>query len=276
MSADLHVHTSCSDGVHSPEAIIELAKKAKLKTLSVTDHDAVTGIVPAQRKGKELGVEVIPGIEFTTDSHDTEIHILGYFIDYHSPELLDTIKKIQRGREDRIYGICEKLKGIGVELEAERVFELAGHRDAGRPHVANALLAAGYVKSFKEAFNKYIAFGGPAYVPHYKLSPVEAVALVVKAKGIPVFAHPGTSSCDQVIPELMAAGLAGLEVYHRCHKPKQVEHYLELTKKYDLLVTGGTDFHGFENTLEAALGSITIPDELVEKLKNEHLRRNKS
>ena len=262
--------------MHSPEGVIELAKKAKLRTVAITDHDVVAGIVPAQKKGAALGLDVIPGIEFTTEAYDTEIHILGYFIDFNSPELLSTIKKIQKGREDRIFGICDKLQGLGIDLDAETVFKLAGHREAGRPHVANALLAAGYVSSFKDAFNKYIAFGGPAYVPHYKLPPAEAVALTVRAQGLAVFAHPGTSNCDQIIPELMAAGLAGLEVYHRCHKPKQTEHYLELAKKYDLLVTGGTDFHGFKNPLEAELGDITIPDELVEKLRDEHLRRNRS
>ena len=267
MSADLHIHTNFSDGTQSPEAVVKLAKKNGLKTIAITDHDGVAGIEPAQRAGKAAGVAVIPGIEFTTEAYDTEIHILGYYIDSHSPELLTALSKIQRGREDRIYKICEKLKDLGVDLDAEKVFKLAGHRDAGRPHVANALKAEGFVKSFKEAFDRYIAFHGPAYVSHYKLSPVEAVKLIVAANGVAVFAHPGLSNCDQIIAELMSAGLRGLEVYHGSHDQGRIDHYLQLAQKDGLLVTGGSDFHGFKSGLESELGAVSINDELVEKLR---------
>jgi hypothetical protein len=272
MSADLHIHTTFSDGTHSPEEVVRQAKKAGIKSIAITDHDVVEGIQPAIDEG---GVEIIPGIEFTTEAYDTEIHILGYFIDHRNAQLLETLARIQRGREERIFKICEKLKKLGVDLKPEKVFEIAGHRAAGRPHVARALVEGGYVADFKEAFNRYIDFHGPAYVSHYKLSPQEAVRLIIAAKGIPVYAHPAVSNCDRIIPELMSVGLAGIEVYYTGHKQNQTRHYLNLARKYGLLVTGGSDYHGFKSGREVELGELTIPDELVDKLRDEHLHRNK-
>ncbi len=243
--------------------------------IAITDHDVVDGIEPAQKRGKELGVEIIPGIEFTTEAFDTEIHILGYFIDHRHPALVEAITKIQKGRRERIFKICEKLKGLGVDLDPEKVLELAGNRAPGRPHVARALVQEGFVEDFREAFDKYIDFHGPAYVSHYKLSPQEAVGLVVSAGGVPVYAHPGVSNCDQIVPDLITAGLAGIEAYYSGHSRSQTRHYLNLAKKHGLLVTGGSDYHGFKSGREVELGEMGIPDELVEKLKDEHLRRNK-
>ncbi|MBU0672308.1 MAG: PHP domain-containing protein [Candidatus Margulisbacteria bacterium] len=276
MPADLHIHTFFSDGTQSPEEIVELAKKGGLTTIAITDHDVVAGIERAKKKGAELGVAVIPGIELTTEAFDSEIHILGYFIDTQSAELLEIISKIQKSREDRIFTICEKLQALGVKLDPDKVFAIAGHRAAGRPHVARALIAEGYVKNFKEAFVRYLDFHGPAYVSHYKLSPAEAIKLVLAADGLPVFGHPAVSACDQCIPELMSTGLVGLEVYYGAHNQGQTQHYLELAEKYGLLLTGGSDYHGSTSGREIKLGDFSIADDLVEKLKNEHLRRNKS
>lgn len=276
MPADLHIHTFFSDGTQSPEIVVELAKKNGLTTIAITDHDVVAGIARAEKKAKEVGLEIIPGIEFSTEAFDTEVHILGYFIDCRSQELLQTIAKIQKDRENRIFKICEKLKEVGVDLDPQKVFEIAGHKAAGRPHVARALIEAGFVKNFKEAFNKYIDFHGPAYVSHYKLSPEEAVELVVASGGIAVYGHPAVSNCDQVIPDLMAAGLVGIEAYYGNHNKSQTKHYLRLAEKYGLLVAGGSDYHGFSSGREIKLGDFSIPDELVDKLRDEHIRRNKS
>lgn len=276
MPADLHVHTTFSDGTQSPEKIVELAKKAGLKTIAITDHDVVAGIAPAQKVGSEAGIEVIAGIELSTETPETEIHILGYFIDSHSQELLKTILNIQKGREERIFKICEKLKGLGVDLDPKKVFEIAGHRAAGRPHVARALINQGFVANFKEAFAKYINFKGPAYVSHYKLLPEEAVKLVISSGGLPVYGHPAVSNCDQIIPDLIKAGLAGIEAYYSSHGQATTQHYLDLARKYNLLVTGGSDYHGFKSGREVKLGDFVVPDELVDKLKNEYLYRNKS
>ncbi|MEA3492837.1 MAG: PHP domain-containing protein [Candidatus Margulisiibacteriota bacterium] len=275
MPADLHVHTNFSDGTDSPEVVVEKAKNAGITEMAITDHDVVDGIDRAAKKGRDLGVEVIPGIEFTTEALGAEIHILGYYIDHHDHTLLKTIKKIQKSREERIFKICEKLKELGISLEAEKVFEIAGHRAAGRPHIARAMIKEGYVRNFKEAFGKYIDFHGPAYVAHYKLSPEEAIKLVIAAKGIPVYAHPAVSNCDQIIPDLISAGLAGIEVYYPGHNREQTAHYLDITKKYALLATGGSDYHGKRSGREIGIGYVSITDDLMEKIRSEYLHRNK-
>jgi 3',5'-nucleoside bisphosphate phosphatase len=275
MPADLHVHTTFSDGTSTPEEVLEHAKEVGLKTIAITDHDVVDGLDRAIKKGDELGVKVVPGIEFTTEDYDTEVHILGYFIDYHNPTLLSIIKKIQKSREERIYKICEKLNELGVAVDVKRVFEIAGHKAAGRPHVARALIEGGFVKSFKEAFVRYIAFHGPAYVSHYKLSPKDAIKLVITAGGIPVFAHPAVSHCDQAIPDLVSAGLAGIEVHYPSHNQGQIKHYLDLAKKHALLVTGGTDYHGKDSGRAVDLGEVAISDQLMDKIRDEYIHRNK-
>ena len=274
MPADLHIHTNCSDGTLRPEEVVELAKKAGLTTIAITDHDVIAGIEPAKIRGQGIGVEVIPGIEMTTEAGAAEVHILGYYLEYKNASLNAILLQIQKGREERIYKICDKLKGLGVNLDPEKVFAEAGHRAPGRPHVARALQAVGAVSNFKEAFVRYIDNRGPAYVPHYKLVPAEAVKLIANAGGIPVFAHPKISDVDHIIPELMADGLLGIEVYYPGYSPEQIKHYLTLAEKYGLLVTGGSDFHGTKSGREIELGSITLPDELVDKIRNEYLRRN--
>lgn len=276
MPADLHIHSNLSDGTHSPEEVVELAKAAGLKTIALTDHDMVDGIEPAQKKGAELGVEVIPGIEFTTENQDCELHILGYFIDPKNPHLLSVLENIQADRVKRIYKIADKLKGLNVMIEPEEILSLAGKKAPGRPHVARALVKKGLVVNFKDAFNRYLDHRSPAYVPHYKLSPSETIHLIMEAGGIAVFAHPGTSNCDQIIPQMMKEGLRGIEAYYSGHRPNQTKHYLSLARKYGLLITGGSDFHGIDSAREIALGDISMPDELVEKLKDEHLHGNKS
>jgi len=275
MPADLHIHSNLSDGTHSPEEVVELASAGGLKTIALTDHDIVDGIEPAQKKGKELNLEVIPGIEFTTEAPNCEVHILGYFIDYHNPKLLTMLEKIQADRVKRIYKIIEKLKELKVKIDPDEVLAISGKKAPGRPHVARALIYEGVVANFKEAFTRFLDFRAPAYVPHYKLMPSEAVRLIGEAGGLAVFAHPGVSKCDHIIPELMVDGLAGLEVYYSGHRPDQIKHYLNLARKYGLLVTGGSDFHGLDSGREVKLGQLSIPDELVDKLRNEYLRRNK-
>lgn len=276
MPADLHIHTAFSDGTCSPEEIVSLAKEAGLTAIAITDHDTVAGIDRAKQAGRSAGLEIVPGIELTTEDFEAELHILGYFIDRRDPGLLQALMQIQQGREKRIFKICDKLAELGLELDPERVFALAGHRAAGRPHVAKAMIEAGLVKDFKEAFRKYINFRGPAYVSHYKLSPAEAIKLIRAAGGLAVFGHPAVSNCDQALPELISAGLAGIEAYYSGHNSSQTRHYLGLAEKYGLLVTGGSDFHGTGAGREIKLGELALSDELMDKLRNEYLRRNQS
>ncbi|MFH1387568.1 MAG: PHP domain-containing protein [bacterium] len=274
MPADLHIHTTISDGTHTPEEVVRLAKEAGLKTIAITDHDIIDGVERAIEAGQKAGVEVIPGVEFTTESPKAEIHILGYFIDRNDPEFLAALEKVQQGRVKRIYKIVEKLNSLGVDLSAEEVLAIAGNKAPGRPHVARALLKKGVVANFKDAFNRFLDSRSPAYVPHYKLTPTEAIKLISAAGGLPVFAHPLISNADGMIAEFAGIGLKGIEVYYPGYRPEVIGHYLELARKMGLCVTGGTDFHGEGSGREIKLGELTIADELVDKLKNEHLHRN--
>ncbi len=274
MPADLHVHSTFSDGTDSPEEIVELASKIKLKTFALTDHDTVDGIDAAQKRGAELMVEVIPGIEFTCEVPRAEVHILGYFIDHKSPELAPVLTKIQTDRVARIYKIVEKLNKLGVGISADDVFAISGKKAPGRPHVARALIKKGFVSGFKEAFDRFLEFNGPAYVGHYKLTPAEAIKLIRQVNGVASYAHPAISNRDNLIPGMAAEGLRGIEAYYPGYESQFTEHYVTLARKYGLLTTGGTDYHGKDSGREMTLGDITVTDELVEKLRNEHLRGN--
>ncbi|KAF0134669.1 MAG: PHP domain-containing protein [Candidatus Saganbacteria bacterium] len=277
MPADLHIHSNFSDGIDTPEEIVGLAKKAGLNTIALTDHDVVDGIERAQKAGEIAGIiEVIPGIEFTCEMPNAEVHILGYFIDYKNSKLKTVLKTIQDDRVKRIGRICEKLNGLGINLKPEEVLAISGSGVPGRPHVARALIKKGIVSNFKEAFIRFLDNKAPAFVGHYRLTPVEAIKLIIEIGGIAVFAHPAVSNCDDLIPDFIKDGLRGIEVYYGGHNYLQTKKYLALAKKYGLLVTGGSDFHGTNSGREVKLGDTYLKDEYLKELKDEHLRRNKS
>jgi 3',5'-nucleoside bisphosphate phosphatase len=267
MPADLHIHSNFSDGMFSPEEIVRKARDAGLTTISITDHDIIDGIEPAMEEGKKLGIKVIPGIEFTTDVPEAEIHILGYYIDYKAQWLKDLLVKIREGRTNRVYKIIEKLKNLDINLSAKDVLALAEKGSVGRPHVARALLKAGLVKSVQEAFFKYLSNDGPAYVPHFRLTPADAIQTIIKAGGLPVFAHPAVSKRDNLIPEFAADGLAGIEVYYAKHSDLQIKHYQAIARKNGLLMTGGTDFHGLGTGRDIQLGDLKLNDKFIVKLE---------
>lgn len=275
MPADLHIHTCFSDGTQTPAKVVELAGQTKVTAIAITDHDEVKGVALAKEAARSLSLEIVNGIELTTENLVNEIHVLGLFIDINNAHLLEVIAQIQIDREKRIYKICDKLSKLGLAIDPEEIFSIAGHRAAGRPHVAQAMVKKGYVDSFKEAFNRYIDFRGPAYVAHYRLNPADAIKLIKEAKGLAIFAHPAVSNCDQLIPDLMAAGLDGIEVFYPSHGPNTIQRYLNLAEKYGLLVTGGTDFHGTASGREIRIADVTLPDQYFERLKNEYLHRNK-
>lgn len=272
MPVDLHIHTNISDGTDSPAKVAELASDGGLTAIAITDHDAIDGIIPAQLKGEEMDLTVIPGIEFTTENSQAEIHILGYFFDIHDPDLLAVLSKIQQERVARIYKITEKLFTLGVKLDPEEVLASAEGKSPGRPHVARLLIKKGIVPNFKEAFNRYLDFQAPAYVPHFKLSPAGAISVIRRSGGVPVLAHPAVSQCDQFIPQLTAEGLRGIEAYYPGYSSATVEKYLLLAREHGLLVTGGSDFHGSDSGRDIKLGEFTVPDEVIEDLIDEHLR----
>ena len=264
--ADLHLHTVFSDGTYTPEELVERAVKKGLSAIAVVDHDTVAGIGPSVTAGVSCGLEVLPGIELSTEYEGREIHILGYLIDYNSRPLLDKLDFLKRCRIERVYKITDKLKEMGVDLKPEAVFDIAKGGVPGRLHIARAMVKQGIVRSSYGAFQEYIGDKCPAYVSGFKLSPSEGIQLIRAAKGIPVLAHPYSMNQDELIPQLVGYGLMGLEVYYPEHSQSMVNYYLELAQKNNLLVTGGSDCHGSAKP-EIRIGLVKIPYELVEKLK---------
>jgi hypothetical protein len=266
--ADLHVHSNASDGRYSPAEIVRMAANAGLTVMALTDHDTVDGLIPALAAAAEFPtLTVIPGVELSTDTDSGEVHVLGYFIDYNDRDFKTSLDKMRNSRENRAEKMVGKLNELGCAVELERVKEIAGSGALGRAHVAQALLEKGYIASFKEAFSKYIGHDCPAYVGREKLTPGEAVKLVLKANGLPVMAHPFTSTHPEiVIRDLKEVGLVGMEVYYAGYFPGEIEILLNLAQKYSLVPTGGTDYHGIDANSEINIGGTEVPMQYVEKL----------
>ncbi len=264
--ADLHTHTLFSDGTYTPEALVEKAGKAGLSCISVADHDTAAGIGRAMAAAEGAGIELIPGIEMTAEYCGREVHMLGYFIDSRNKALNENLTLLRERRVERIYKMLEKLKGMGIKLKAEAIFDLAVYGTIGRLHVARALVSQGFVSSTSEAFNRIIGDDCPAYVLGFKLLPQEAVKLIRGAGGIPVLAHPFTLRDDSLIGGLIKCGVMGLEVYYPEHTCAQRDKYIKIAQQNNLLLTGGSDFHG-DAKPKSELGSCKIPYDLVEKLK---------
>ena len=267
--ADLHVHTFYSDSTFSPEEVVSCAKERGLSAIAICDHDTVDGIDPCMAIGPGYGVEIIPGIEMSVEKMDAEIHVLGYFIDWKQDWLRKKLKEIQDSRVERLFVIIEKLKAVGIKIDAEEVFRIAVNKGSvGRLHIAKAMLNSGAIKNLREAFDKYIGFAKPCYVPYTKLSPKETMDLILKAGGVPVIAHPDLIGNDKYIDEFIDHGLRGLEVYHTDHKSHVSMRYEAMAKDLGLMMTGGSDCHGMGKG-RILMGTVRVPYELVEKLKEE-------
>ena len=265
---DLHLHSTVSDGRLTPAEIVHQAAEQGLSVIAITDHDSVEGIAPALVAAKAFPrLKVIPGIELSTDVPQGEVHVLGYFIDYTNREFQVTLEGLHNSRLERAQGMIAKLQNLGIHIDWGRVQEIAGTGSIGRPHIAQAMLEKGYITSFKEAFDKYISRDGPAYFEREKMSPVEAVALVLQVNGLPVLAHPFTASnTETLIAELKAAGLIGIEAYYDVYTADEISRLVSLAERYGLIATGGSDYHGLETASEIVLGSVDVPMESVERL----------
>ncbi|MDP2927359.1 MAG: PHP domain-containing protein [Candidatus Omnitrophota bacterium] len=264
--ADLHVHTSCSDGTYAPAQLVREGIRRGISALAIVDHDTTEAIGEALAEAQGEDLEIIPGIELTARHENQEIHILGYFLDYRNKELLEKLKLVQLNRIQRVYKIVENLEGLGLKLNPVTVFSISGKGTVGRMHIARALVKEGLVGSTAEAFRRYIGDKSPAYVLGFRLSVPEAIKLIHAAGGVAVLAHPYMLHNDALIAEFAGYGLEGIEVYYPEHSQAMVNFYLDLAKKLNLLVTGGTDFHGSAKP-QIKLGMIKIPLELVEKLR---------
>lgn len=271
MSADLHIHSTASDGTLTPAQIVRQANETGLSAISLTDHDTVDGVQPAIQAALKTDLEVIPGIELNTDLGDVEIHILGYYLEIRSKQLQNVLNELRHAREDRAQTMIKKLSAMGIFLSFDRLQEIAGFGTIGRPHIAQAMMEAGYVSSIREAFDNYLRFGKPAYVPRHKLDPFRAIEIVQNAAGIPVLAHPGLMNKDELIPEFVEKGILGIEVYYPQHTPDMIEKYCLVCEKYGLIKTGGTDCHG-PGMDYPPLGTVTVTDETVAHLKRVHRR----
>ena len=212
------------------------------------------------------GLTFIPGVEISTDVPHGEIHVLGYFIDYNSPELLETLRKMRSSRVERAMKMVNKLANMGIKIEWSRVEQIAQGSTIGRPHIAQAMQEKGYITSFKEAFNKYIGRDGPAYVEREKMTPAEAVKLIINSGGLAVFAHPITyKDYETAIIDMVTAGLIGLEAYYNNSTAEDIRKILALADKYNLIPTGGSDYHGIEPT-EVPIGGVDVPLASAERL----------
>jgi hypothetical protein len=264
--ADLHTHTVFSDGTCTPEALVRLAADLGLAAIAVSDHDSVAGIPDAMTEADKVGIEVIPAVELSAELADQEIHILGYCIDHTAACLRQALTELVANRVERIHTMVGKLRLMGIELSAQDVFAVAEKGPPGRMHIAQALLNAGYITSLSEAFAKYIGDTSPAYVCGFRLSPQKAITLLRDSGGVAVLAHPYLIKNDSLIPELVTHGLAGLEVYYPEHTQAMTNFYRELASRYDLIATGGSDFHGRVKP-NTPLGSVTVDYDVVDALK---------
>ena len=265
---DLHIHTNASDGKCSSAEIVRKAAELGLEVIAITDHDTVEGIPSALEAAKNYPkLRIIPGVELSTDVDKGEIHVLGYFIDYTDKEFRASLETMRNSRIERAHKMIDNLAKMGVRLEWQRVQEIAGGGALGRPHIAQAMLEKGYINSIQDAFRNYIGHGGPAYVERDKLTPAEAVALILKADGLPVLAHPLTSGdVEGTILELKAVGLVGLEVYYASYSFEDLNPLLGLAHKHGLIATGGTDFHGIDEKTETMIGGADVPARAAEQL----------
>lgn len=272
---DLHLHTTHSDGSFSTADVLGFAKAAGVTAVAITDHDILTAIPEALDEGSRLGIEVLPGVEISSRWGEGELHILGYCFDWQNEQFNQRLKGLRESRHQRNPLIVHKLNELGLDITYDEVRRLAGTESVGRPHIARALMNKKLVTSAKEAFDRYLAEGRPAYVPRQLPDPAEAVRWIRDAGGVAVLAHPvwvreTPEGLARLVEELKAVGLGGMEVHYSTHNTRQIDQYLHLAKRLKLLVTGGSDFHGVTKPdiqVGRGRGDLKVSEKLLEPLK---------
>ena len=279
VEVDLHLHTTFSDGTLSPSQLVQLCAQRGLRVIALTDHDSTEGIPEAMEAAEEYPeLTLIPGIEFSTDVPGSEIHLLGYYVDYRDAAFQRSLQDLRSGRVDRAKGIVDRLEALGVKVSWERVQELSGGGAIGRPHIAQAMVEAGHVEYPRDAFDKYLGRNGLAYVERTKLTPADAVRMLVRNGALPVMAHPTystTKSGDEAADELRGtlatlkrSGLVGVEVHYGDYSPEVVESLARTADELGLVPCGGSDYHASGNPGEPEPGTVGPPASTVEKLRS--------
>lgn len=273
---DLHTHTIASDGMNPPYVNVQLAKKAGLSAIAITDHDTISGIEEAIEEGERIGIQVVPGVEISTVARGQDIHVLGYFIDIHDPTLLQRLSELRETRQRRNAMMIEKLQQLGMDITLEEVAELVSDikQDGdtiGRPHIAQVLVNKGYVASINEAFKQLLGTGSAAYINPPRITPQTAINWIHEAGGKAVLAHPGLYKDDELVIEIIGQGLDGMEVYHSDHTPQDEDRYKKIAEQHNLIMTAGSDFHGereseiFHGEVGARRINATVIDQLLAK-----------
>ena len=265
---DLHLHTTASDGLFEPAALVDLAWRAGIRTMSVTDHDTTAALTEAESAAAASGIAFVPGIEITAVHEGRDVHLLGYFIDRDDAALAGFLERQRADRVRRVEQMADKLAGMGKPVDREKL--LARRRSGtslGRPMVAKALVQAGHVADTRQAFEQLIGEGRPAFIPRCGPSPADVIGIIDRAGGLSSLAHPGLLRRDGLIPGMIDAGLTAVEAFHSDHDPSTTQRYLVFADRHGILVSGGSDYHGEKERRKAAFGAVGLPPERFERLK---------
>lgn len=273
---DLHTHTQASDGMNAPAENVRLAKEKGMAGIAITDHDTVAGIEEAIAAGQQYGVTVVPGVEISTVAASRDIHVLGYYIDIGDERLLGRLQTLRATREARNDLILEKLHGLGMPLTLQEIKNGLGRplrpdESIGRPHIADALVRKGYADNMRDAFDRYLGEGKPAYASVPRITPEEAMQWIREAGGAPVLAHPGLYGDDELVKRIIASGKpVGIEVYHSDHGMEEERRYLEIANQFGLIPTAGSDYHGERQGVifHGDIGSRSVSLRTLEQLRD--------
>jgi predicted metal-dependent phosphoesterase TrpH len=273
---DLHSHTTASDGTLSPVELVRAAVRRGVRVLAITDHDSTEGLAAAREEAaRHPLLTIVPGLEINCDVPGAEVHVLGYFVDDTAGWFQDFLREQRVERVARVHRIAARLAELGMPIDPAEVFALVQEGAAGRPHVAQVMVQRGYVTSVREAFDRWLHTNGPANVPRRRLTPEDAIAIIRRAGGVPVFAHPGLAGRDELLPDMIAAGLMGIETYYAEHSAAQTAHYKDLCRQHGLVATGGSDYHGERSGRTNPLGHPPVPMSVYDELKAAAERTNK-
>lgn len=268
---DLHTHTRASDGLDTPAELVANASRQGISILGVTDHDTVDALAAVQHEADASGITLLPGVELSTTVGRGEVHVLGYFVDHEDDSLRGRLRELADQRISRVERMIERLHELGYHVDADAILAEAEEGSVGRPHVARALIEIGAATDVSDAFDRFLKSGRPAYIPRDPFSPEDAVQLLLDHAVVPVLAHPySTKDIDGILERLVPAGLAGFETYYAEYSLEQHAELRGIADRWELIPTGGSDYHGAGFREGRELGSAPVPTEVAERLFDLH------